>query len=79
MRYWGDIELPDEDELAELEALADLRRVDAPSQPESERDEEWMLILCQTRKKRAHHQSCALPFRPCCSHIFVAMSIAGWP
>jgi hypothetical protein len=52
MRYWGDIELPDEDELAELEALADLRRVDAPSQPESERDEEWMLILCQTRKKK---------------------------
>jgi len=37
MRYWGDIELPDEDELAELEAFADLRRVDAPSQPESQR------------------------------------------
>ena len=54
MRYWGDIELPDEDELAELEAFADLRRVDAPSQPESQRDEEWMLIPCQTRKKKGH-------------------------
>jgi hypothetical protein len=40
MRYWGDIELPNEDELAELEALADLCQVDAPPQPECGRDEE---------------------------------------
>lgn len=40
MRYWDDIELPDEDELAELETLADLRQVDARPRPERERDEE---------------------------------------
>ena len=53
-------------------------RITPDSSSESERDEEWMLILCQT-KQRAHHQSCALPFRPCCSHIFVPMSTADWP
>jgi hypothetical protein len=41
MRYWGDIELPDEAELAELEALADLRRqIDAAPRSETERVEE---------------------------------------
>jgi hypothetical protein len=40
MRYWGDIELPDEDELCELDAFADLRQIHAPPQPERERDEE---------------------------------------
>lgn len=39
MRYWGDIELPDEDELAELEAFADPRQIDARPRPERERDE----------------------------------------
>lgn len=36
MRYWGDIEVPDEDELEELEALADLCLVDTPPQRELE-------------------------------------------
>ena len=31
MRYWGDIELPDEDELAALKALTDLHQIDPPS------------------------------------------------
>ena len=38
MRYWGDIELPDEDELAE--DSADLRPIDATSQPECKDDEQ---------------------------------------
>jgi len=40
MRYWGDIELPDEDKLVELETLANPRQIDATPRPEPERDEE---------------------------------------
>jgi len=40
MRYWGDIELPDDDEFAETENSADLRPLDATSQPQCEDDEE---------------------------------------
>jgi hypothetical protein len=36
----GDIELPDEEELAQLETLADLRQIDAIPQLELERDDE---------------------------------------
>ena len=40
MRYWGDIELPDEGELAELETLANSRQIDATPQPKREDDED---------------------------------------
>jgi hypothetical protein len=38
MRYWGDIELPDEDELSDRETLADLRQIDTPPQPEPDEE-----------------------------------------
>jgi hypothetical protein len=34
MRYWGDIELPDEDELAQTNDSAAFRQIDAPPRPE---------------------------------------------
>ncbi len=40
MRYWGDIELLDEDELVRLEDFVDRRQIDAGPQLEPERDEE---------------------------------------
>jgi len=40
MRYWGDIELPDEDELARLEDSVDLRQLDAIPTPTPEPGEE---------------------------------------
>jgi hypothetical protein len=33
MRYWDNTESPDEDELAELEALVGLRQIDPAPQP----------------------------------------------
>jgi hypothetical protein len=40
MRYWGDIELPDEDELAETVDSADVRVIDVMPQAAAERVEE---------------------------------------
>ena len=40
MRNWNDLELPDEDELAELETLANPRQIDATPQPKRMDDEE---------------------------------------
>jgi hypothetical protein len=40
MRHRGGIELPDEDELAELETLLNPRPIDATPQPKREDDEE---------------------------------------
>jgi hypothetical protein len=58
MRYWGDIELPDEDELCELEALADIRReIDAAPQPDRERDEKSCRL---SDKKEKGTRLCAL-------------------
>jgi len=40
MRYWGDIELPDEDQLTETTYSADLREIDVPPQADPEHVEE---------------------------------------
>jgi len=61
MRYWDDIELPDEDELARDDLAEPHRNTDAAPQPHLERDEEWVLVVCQTRKKGTH--LCALLLR----------------
>ena len=40
MLNWSDLELPDEDELAEPETLVNSRRIDATPQPKRLDDEE---------------------------------------
>ena len=70
MRYWGDIELP-EDELAKLENSADLPPIDAAPQPERARREvDAYRSRCQ--KKGTHF----VPFL--CGVVLVSTIAADW-
>jgi len=54
MRYWGDIELLDEDELVRLEDFVDLRQINAAPQADRE----------PPNKKKGTRLCALLPLRP---------------